>query len=358
VQSATTEVGITQGLREGWSLPSTWYADPHILEQEIEKIFEPSWQYAGHVSRLAEPGDYLTTVAGMTPIVVVRDHSGDLRAFVNVCTHRGHEVAQGHGRRGTLQCHYHAWTFNLDGSLRAAPRSENEPGFSPEELGLVPASVAQWGPLVFVNAQADAPPLATALESLPKQATGMGLHLDAYTHLHATRDYTVDYNWKVFVDNATECYHCPPVHRGFADRFSVTKGAVKVWPGSRNFAWSVPLKDKRERRGDDYQVYYMWPNFVILADKSTYYYLMRFDPVEPGVTRFIEEFYFTPDTSDEYRDIEVEFNFQALGEDHEAGVSVQRGLRSGRVARGRFLLSEERLLYQVQSAYCAEMGIT
>ena len=98
------------------------------------------------------------------PVVAVRDGEGELRTFVNVCRHRGAEVAVGAGHRETLQCPYHAWTYGLDGCLRAAPRSDLEPGFDRSQFGLRPVAVDTWGPFVFVNRDLDAPPLAEFLE--------------------------------------------------------------------------------------------------------------------------------------------------------------------------------------------------
>src|SRR5256885_11657577 len=120
------------------TLPWRWYADPDVLRREGERIFARSWQYVGHSGQVAEVGSFFASAAGQIPVVVTRARDGVLRAFVNVCRHRGHVVAGGSGRRETLQCPYHAWTYALDGTLRAAPRSDREPGFDSDELGLAP----------------------------------------------------------------------------------------------------------------------------------------------------------------------------------------------------------------------------
>ncbi|MGZ4257181.1 MAG: aromatic ring-hydroxylating oxygenase subunit alpha [Gaiellaceae bacterium] len=110
-----------------------------------------AWQYAGPGELVAEPGTFFASEAGHVPIVVTRARDGELRALLNVCRHRGHLVASGCGARATLQCPYHAWTYELDGKLRRAPRSEREPGFDTSGLSLRPLALATWGPLVFVN---------------------------------------------------------------------------------------------------------------------------------------------------------------------------------------------------------------
>ena len=158
---------LERPLEDGWTLPASWYVDPGVLERERERLFARAWTYAGPAEWVAEPGSYFAAQIGHIPVAVVRGSDGTLRGLVNVCRHRGHLVVEGTGCRETLQCPYHAWTYNLDGSLRRAPRSEREPGFDPTGLSLAPVSVGTWGPFVFVNPDPDAAPLEAALGGLP-----------------------------------------------------------------------------------------------------------------------------------------------------------------------------------------------
>src|SRR5262249_11441347 len=132
-------------------LPWSWYADADVLRREQDAIFQRFWQYAGHLGELEEPGSFAAKRAGHLPVVLVRGTGGELRAFLNVCRHRGWLLVEGSGRRTTIQCPSHGWTYNLDGSLRAAPRSEREADFDKDEIGLVRLQVDTWGPFVFVN---------------------------------------------------------------------------------------------------------------------------------------------------------------------------------------------------------------
>ncbi|MDX6425500.1 MAG: hypothetical protein QOD52_905, partial [Gaiellaceae bacterium] len=118
------------------TLPYSWYTDEELLRRERSQIFARSWQYAGRAAQVERPGSFLATDAGGIPILVTRDADGELRAFLNVCRHRGAVLTEGCGERSTIQCHYHAWTYDLDGSLRSAPRSDREPGFDTSELSL------------------------------------------------------------------------------------------------------------------------------------------------------------------------------------------------------------------------------
>src|SRR5262245_4297477 len=137
--------GLRARLERGESLPASWYTDRDVASRERERIFRHAWQYVGRTAQVTQSGDYFTAAVGDVPIVVVRD--GDvLRAFVNVCRHRRHEVVSGTGNRKTLQCPYHAWTYGLDGRLRAAPRTDREEDFDRANYPLLPVAVDVWGP--------------------------------------------------------------------------------------------------------------------------------------------------------------------------------------------------------------------
>jgi choline monooxygenase len=141
VISPTSE--LSAALEAGATLPADWYSDPDVLALERERIFAATWQCVGHGADVAEPGTYLTGFAAHIPVVVVRGKDGELRGFVNVCRHRGHIVAQGAGRRATLQCPYHAWTYGLDGCLRGAPRTRDDASFDGGALGLIRETLNQ-----------------------------------------------------------------------------------------------------------------------------------------------------------------------------------------------------------------------
>ncbi|HTE61503.1 MAG TPA: aromatic ring-hydroxylating dioxygenase subunit alpha, partial [Solirubrobacteraceae bacterium] len=195
------------------SYPWSWYEDPAVARVERDRIFRRAWQYAGRLEELTAPGSFAAAhVAGM-PVVLTRDGDDDLRAFANVCRHRGAVVAHGAGERGTLQCPYHAWTYGLDGGLRAAPRTRDDPDFDAGQLGLVPMAVGAWGPFVFVNPDPDAAPLADALGDLPAVVAAHGLDVDR-VRFHHRVEYEIRANWKIALENYLECYHCQLNHPG------------------------------------------------------------------------------------------------------------------------------------------------
>ena len=132
----------------------TWI--PAISRLELQRIFSRTWQYVGHVGRVAAPGDFFTTQLGELPVVITRDEDGELHALRNVCCHRSAEVVLApEGNRKTLQCHYHAWSYALDGRLVGAPRSGEEPGFRKQDFALRPLRLETYGPFIFVNPDDD-----------------------------------------------------------------------------------------------------------------------------------------------------------------------------------------------------------
>ncbi len=161
---------LGESLSAGATLPASWYTSEAIFRQERRAIFSRSWQYACRLDEVAHPGDYLACRAGNVPVVVVRDRSHRVAAFVNVCPHRGAEIVLDgtRGNRGTLQCHYHAWTWDLDGRLRAAPGSKEQPGFRDEDVPLTSVAVAALGPFLFVNPDRQAPGWDETVGELPR----------------------------------------------------------------------------------------------------------------------------------------------------------------------------------------------
>ncbi len=262
-------------LERGLTLPAAWYSDATVLEREYERIFERSWQYAGVAANVAEPGQFFVCSAGRVPIVVLRDREDQLRAFVNVCRHRGHEIAVGCGKRETLQCPYHAWTYGLDGSLRTAPRADREPDFDPDDWSLLSVLVETWGPLVFVNADSTAAPLAETLGDLPRVMRERGLDPATLEYRGRSREWVVEANWKLIVENYLECYHCPVAHKSFSRLIDVDPDAYALSTARWTSSQFGPVHERVEAgTGRDLpyqpdgpirasQFHFVWPNWTL-----------------------------------------------------------------------------------------------
>jgi choline monooxygenase len=349
-----TDVGAA--LAAGATLPADWYADPAIQRLEQERIFARTWQYAGRVDRVENPGDYFTCFAGQIPIVVVRDKGSVLRAFVNVCRHRGHLIAQGDGNRKALQCPYHAWTYDLDGTLRKAPRSEREPDFDKEGFSMLPVAVERWGPLVFVNPDPDAGPLAEALGPVPGLIAESGVDLDRL-RFRVRNDWEIECDWKVAIENYLECYHCAVAHPGFSKVIDV--GPDEYLLRAEGLALSQFGEVRESANGNvaylanadvkQAQYHMLFPNFTLNIDPGPGN--MSVDvtrPAGPGRCAGSTEYFFYGEVSDETADEMMAFANQVGAEDASLVVSVQQGLSSGMIPYGRVLPSSEHLLQHFQ----------
>jgi choline monooxygenase len=342
-------------IADGRTLPFDWYANPDVLRLERERVFHHAWQYAGRADQVAEPGSFFTCDAGGVPIVVVRDRESTLRAFLNVCRHRGSLVCEGEGKRETLQCPYHAWTYSLDGSLRAAPRTEREPGFDKSELGLVPAQVEAWGPFVFVNPDAAAPPLAEHLGELPELVAAAGLDLGSLRFLQrSTSEYEA--NWKVCCENFLECYHCQIAHPAFSKVVDVSVDAY-VLEQSPTFSTQYgPVREEWKGEFDPRgpiargQFHFLWPNMTIniMPGQPN----LSIGPVVPAgpehTSRFLD-YFVGPDADDAWIADMLAFDNQVGAEDTVLVERVQKGLRGGGIEHGRLLLESERLIAHFQA---------
>ena len=366
-QPALTD--LASDLDHGFSLPASWYTDPAIVDLERERIFGHHWQYAGRSAQVAEVGDYFTSLTGGDlPVVVVRSEDG-LRAFVNVCRHRRHEVMSGAGNRKVLQCPYHAWTYSLDGCLKAAPRSEREYGFDKKDFPLLSVQVDTWGPWVFVNPDLKAGPLASILGELPQIIAHSGLDL-AQLQFWQREEWTSDSNWKVGLENYLECYHCPTQHPEFSAVIDVNPDTYSL----RSYKWfcsqvgpvrSAVLEGKSKKklaydaRGTltQSQYHFLWPNLTININPG--YPNLSLDvwiPDSPGRTRGFSEHYFGPDVPEDFVQQMLAFDQLVAAQDEALTNSVQRGLRAGLPAQGRFLINSEHLVIHFQRLVLAALS--
>jgi phenylpropionate dioxygenase-like ring-hydroxylating dioxygenase large terminal subunit len=324
------------------TLPWAWYTDPEILRREQERIFRRAWQYAGPADHVAEPKSFLTCQAGDVPVVVVRDEDGTLRAFVNVCRHRGSVVMDGHGRRATLQCSYHAWTYGLDGTLRAAPRADREPEFDSSGLSLLPVSVEAWGPFVFVHPAPDAPPLADTLGRLPDLLPD----LDTVRFHHRT-EYELAANWKIACENFLECYHCPVAHPGFSAVVDVDPDQYTL-EANETF-WSQYARLRADRAAPAGQFHLLFPNVKLnIYPGSPNLSIGPVLPVGPERAAGYLDYFFPADADEACIEELVAFDDQVGREDTKLVESVQRGVRSGAIEHGRLLPESEQLVAAFQ----------
>jgi choline monooxygenase len=352
----TDDFKFEPDLARAATLPASWYTDPARLPLERERVFQRSWQFASSLEQLRFPGNYVAVDVVGTPIVLTRDLNGQLRAFHNVCRHRAGVVARGAGNRKSLQCMYHGWTYNLDGSLRTTPEFEGVKGFDPANFGLRPVRVDTWGPFVFVNLSPEGPSLAEWLGNIPAETARFDF---SGMRRVERRDYTLTANWKIYVDNYLEGYHLPIAHPGLFRELDYSNYRVEPFR-----YYSVQHAPIRPVRGDDATgrrytamqgdeaAYYYWifPNFML----NIYLDMLQINiivPLSHDRTLTIFEWYFAdpgqPATWNNLQD-SMAFSDEIQREDIELCEDVWRNLQTGVYDQGRFSVKRENGVHHFQ----------
>lgn len=352
---------IARDLEQGKTLPLSWYTDPAVAAAEMDRIYSRTWQYIGRAADVAEAGQFVTADVAGRPIVVVRDRDGSLNAFHNVCRHRAAKVVlQECGRQRTLQCHYHAWTYGLDGSLRGAPRSRCESGFPQAELGLRRASAATWGPFLFANLHESPEPLETQLADVPALTAGAGIDVDNLT-FHYRVEYDLKCNWKVAIENYLECYHCPNAHPGFSHVLDTDMAAYRLaleptmaWQNGplRPLGGAAPGSGYTGRDGavPEGRYFAVFPNMKVNINPGLPNLSVGpMVPTGPDTCHGFLDYYFGPDVSQQWIDDMMVFDNEVGAEDTVLVESVQEGIRSGTLAQGRIMLESEKLIAGYQN---------
>jgi choline monooxygenase len=355
------DLRIDPDLAHAWSIAARFYHDEGIFLLEQERIFRRSWQVAGHIHQLVNPGDFFTTELQGEPLLLVRGAKGELRGFYNVCRHRAGPPAEGCGSRKLFRCGYHGWTYGLDGALISAPEFEGVEDFRPEEFALRPVRVEEWFNLIFVNLDPAAEPLAKSLGELPSQA---GRFDFAQMKLSERRTYDMKCNWKTYVDNYLEGYHLPSVHPGLNRELDYN--AYTVEPYARHVRQFSPIRgaqagDATPRRyqesREDLTTDYFWvfPNWMLncYPDNVSLNIIV---PLEAERTLAIFEWYL-PDRelhSKAARDA-VEFSHQIQLEDVAICERVQKNLHSRSYERGRYSVKQEKGVHAFHRMYAEVM---
>lgn len=215
-------VATRRPLHEAETLPPWCYTSEVFYHREVERIFRKVWNFVGHVSQVAAPGDYFALTFAGIPVIILRDQAGALRAFANTCRHRGSALLEGSGNCRAIVCPYHSWTYALDGSLRAAPEMQETIGFDVADAGLIPLRIDTWGGFLFLCFDADAAGLSAYLGDLPARVAAYGLADMACTR---RKEFMIACNWKLFVENAKESYHIATVHRNTINKYASARSS-------------------------------------------------------------------------------------------------------------------------------------
>lgn len=206
------------------ALPARYYVDEQVLAEERENLFFRTWQYACHVSELDKPGAYVTADILGQQVFVLRDQDGAIRAFYNVCPHRGHRLLEGAGNKRAIVCPYHQWTFSLDGSLRSLRAKSSSEAPANDAVCLTSVRVDRLLDFIFVNLDPGAEPIAEFWPGIEEHILQVCPDVTSYRlSTSATVIHQVDVaaNWKVQIDNYLECQHCRHGHLSFSDMLDI-----------------------------------------------------------------------------------------------------------------------------------------
>ncbi len=205
------------------TLPGRYFLDPELLREEQRKLFGQRWLCVDREERVAHAGDFFVLEVGTESIIILRDQQGTVRAFHNVCRHRGSRICEEHQGQfsETIQCPYHAWTYGLDGRLIGAPATNDLENFRKSDYPLHPVPLALWEGFIFINLAAE--PESFEAAHAPLIGRFSRFNLPALKR-GKTIEYEVRANWKLVVQNYSECYHCALVHPTLTKRTPPTGG--------------------------------------------------------------------------------------------------------------------------------------
>ncbi|MBZ5626851.1 MAG: Rieske 2Fe-2S domain-containing protein [Acidobacteriia bacterium] len=325
------------------TIPARWYTDPAFLEAERRDVFGCTWQCVGRADSVAIPGSYFACEITGEPILIVRAKDGRLRAFSNVCRHRGSLLAEGAGQAPVLRCPYHAWTYSLEGSLLGQPEFEGVQDWDRSKICLPQFQVETWGPFVFVNLCPKASPLLEVLGAIPAEIAQIGCPFDRLRFSYR-RDYVVACNWKVYIDNYLEGYHLPAAHPGLMRELDYSQYRVETFRYYSKHIAPIRAAAGSEARCYDFTdssqnalYYWIFPNFMlnIYPDNLSSNIIL---PLGPDRTLTIFEWFAY---SGEVAQATIDFSNEIQQEDVKICELAQRGLQSRNYNQGRFSVKRE-----------------
>ncbi len=353
-------------LAEASTIPASWYTDERIFQLERQTVFSRSWQVTARLDQVRDPGHYVTTEIAGEPIVIVRGGDGKLRGFFNVCRHHAAAVMTAAAGRATqMRCPYHGWTYSLEGELKGTPDFSGVCNFDRAQNGLAPIEIATWekwvfakiaGPAAAPSSPAKALQLSTLNNSNATLSDFLGdalisqskvLGLDQL-HWIERRQYNLNCNWKVFVDNYLDGgYHVPHLHKGLDSVLDYSSYTIET--GERFCLQSSPMVSGETndevnavRTGQRALYYWLYPNFMMnyyegVLDTN----LVR--PLALDRTEVVFDFYFA-DVSESARErnrASINVGDRIQQEDLDICESVQRGLGSRAYEAGRLSVRRE-----------------
>ena len=325
------------------SLHADAYVDPVWFNHEMRTIFARTWQWVCHREKVREAGQYTTAIIAGMPIMVVRTHNDELKAFYNVCKHRAHELLQDEGTTRSIVCPYHAWTYDLGGGLVAARHTSHLPDFELGEICLNEVQVEEFGGFVYVNLDLTAPSLAEQAGDLGQEIAHWVPDIDQLTFAHRL-SYTIESNWKNVIDNFLECYHCHVAHKDFVslvdmDTYEVTTHGIYSSHMADAGKGDNTAYDVSAATVTTHAVWWLWPNTCLMRYPGRGNFIVL-NVIPDGAGRTLETYDFFLETKapNEAELESIAYLDEVLQvEDINLVESVQRGMSTPAFTQGRIV---------------------
>ena len=336
-------------IEQAFTIPSAWYHDQEIFDFEREVLFARNWQYVCHQDQLKQIGDVVhATIAG-NPILAIKTKDEGLRAFYNVCKHRGGPLAVKKGTTTVLQCQYHGWTYLTDGSLRGVPDWNLVELFDEKDFGLESVELSFWDGLIFARIESGGPDLQHIVEGISDRIAPISM---GNLQFYREEVYDINCNWKVYVDNYLEGYHIPIVHPELANLLDYKNYVTESYPmySLQHSPFKAEDNVYQTEEGEAFY-YFLFPNMMLNILPGR----LQVNLVEPVATNrckvFFWYFYDDIETKEKAGIIQDDLEYSEViqQEDIEICEAVQRGLQSKAYDKGRFSVKRELGVYHFQS---------
>jgi phenylpropionate dioxygenase-like ring-hydroxylating dioxygenase large terminal subunit len=293
------------------------------------------------------PGDYFVTSVGGQSLIIICAEDGTLNGFHNVCMHRATRLLSGEGCSGRISCPYHGWTYDLGGRLIGAPNSRDVPGFSLSDYRLSQIQVEDVHGLIFVNLDGEAAPVREIYPDLEDEIKLYCPDLPNLVFAHRT-EATLATNWKVAVENFSECYHCALVHKSFfsedaADGVNAKTYRIDVRGPLHVHYADAHRKGGEQRREDEFAAWWLWPNFAVQSHPGCVLNVRKWTPIDVNHTQVAVDWYFAEGAFGEDERAMVEHHAATVfAEDIPLVEWVQQGLASSAYKSGPLMIDTER----------------
>ncbi|QFT99907.1 3-phenylpropionate/cinnamic acid dioxygenase subunit alpha (plasmid) [Roseovarius sp. THAF8] len=318
------------------SLEARYYTDPAIFEAERTGLLSRTWQFAGHGSQLENPGDYFAFEMAGESLFCIKGRDGEIRTFYNVCQHRAHQLVSGAGSTRVVVCPYHAWTYELTGALRAAPNTKAVPGFDKSRVCLTEVRTEVFLGFIFVNLDPDAAPMDQWFPGVRAELMEWLPHWESLKPLEWV-EIPENCNWKVSVENYSECYHCSLNHPTFSTGV-IKPETYDIQPQGyclrhttecqslENMSYEI---DGSKPHAQEYSSWFLWPMFSFQVYPGNVLNTYHWRAVGPDHVIVWRGWYTEGGWDSEViRRLAVQDRATTVEEDIHLVESVQRGLKS------------------------------